>query len=120
LEGGSYALSPYQACHGTSGSATLRSDHDQSFPERFDAARVENRLVSFRTIHLTPIATAALAVLLATLLWLSAPVAIGRMLRPWEALLVAAGILALLEWWRGRRLRRQREQIESMRDSALW
>ncbi len=105
---------------GTGGPAMLCSDHDQSFPERFDTSRVENRLVSFRAIHLTPVATAAAAGLLSALLWLAAPVAIGRLLRPWEALLVAAAILALLEWWRGRRLRRQREQIESLRDSALW
>jgi hypothetical protein len=118
-EGGAYAPSPCQVCHGRTGDA-LRSDHDQSFPERFDLERVENRRVSFRSIHLTPVATAAVAALLAALLWLSAPAAIGRMLRPSEALLAAAGILALLEWWRGRRLRRQREQIESMRDSALW
>ena len=99
---------------------TLRSGHDQSFPQRFDGSHVENGLVTFRTIRLTPIGTFAVAVLLGALLWLAAPTAIGRALRPWEAFVSAAVLLALLEWLRGRRLRREREQTESLRDSALW
>ena len=84
------------------------------------AAHVQNGLVTFRTMRLTPIATFVVAVLLGALLWLAAPAAIGRALKPWEALVSAAVLLALLEWLRVRRLRREREQTESMRDSALW
>jgi len=62
----------------------------------------------------------AVALLLGALLWFAAPIGIGRALRPWEALVVAVVILALLEWRRERRLRREREQVESMRNSALW
>ncbi|NPC58388.1 hypothetical protein [Caenimonas soli] len=76
--------------------------------------------MSIQTLRITPIASFVIAFLLGGLLWLAAPVAIGRALRPWEALAGAAAILALLEWWRGRRLRREREQIDSLRDSALW
>ena len=84
------------------------------------AAHVQNGLVTFRTMRLTPIATFVVAVLLGALLWLAAPAAIGRALKPWEARVSAAVLLALLEWLRVRRLRREREQTESMRDSALW
>lgn len=73
-----------------------------------------------RTLYLTPIATLLVSVLLGALLWLAAPVALGRLLRPWEALVVAAAIWALLEWLRERRLRRERRQIDGLRDSALW
>lgn len=76
--------------------------------------------MSFRTMRLTPIATLVVAVLLGALLWVAVPVAIGRPLRLWEAVVVSAAILALLEWWRRRWLRREREQTESLRDSALW
>ena len=71
-------------------------------------------------MRLTPITSLVFALLLAALLWVAAPIAIDRALRPWEAVVVAVVILALLEWWRGRRLRREREQVESMRNSALW
>lgn len=71
-------------------------------------------------MHLTPMASVVVALLLAALLWLAAPVAIGRALKPWEALVFAAAIFAFLEWWRERRLRRERLQTESLRDSALW
>lgn len=70
----------------------------------------------FRTMRFTPIA----ALVVAVLLWLAAPAAIGRALKPWEAVVSAAVVLALLEWLRVRRLRREREQTESLRDSALW
>ncbi|CAA9385857.1 MAG: hypothetical protein AVDCRST_MAG51-95 [uncultured Ramlibacter sp.] len=58
--------------------------------------------------------------LVAALLWFAAPIAVGRSLKPWELLVVALISLAVLEWWRGRRLRQEREAVESMRDSALW
>ena len=71
-------------------------------------------------MRLTPIPSLVFALLLGALLWVAAPIAIDRALSPWEAFVVAVVILALLEWWRGRRLRREREQVESMRNSALW
>ncbi len=101
-------------------STALRPYHDESFPGRFVASHVENGLVTIRTMRLTPIATLVVAVLLGALLWLAAPAAIGRALKPWEALVCAVVLLALLEWLRVRSLRREREQTESLRDSALW
>lgn len=71
-------------------------------------------------MRFTPIVSVAFALLLGVLLGGMAPIAIGRALRAWELIVLAAVILALLEWWRGRQLRREREQIEGMRDSALW
>lgn len=71
-------------------------------------------------MHLTPVASLVVALLLGALLWFAAPAAIGRALSPWEVIVVMTAILALLEWWRGRRRRREREQTESLRDSALW
>lgn len=71
-------------------------------------------------MRLTLIANLVAAVLLGVLLWVAVPAAIGRPLRLWEALVLSAAALALLELWRRLRLRREREQTESLRDSALW
>lgn len=68
----------------------------------------------------TLIATLVLAVVLGVVLWLAIPAVAGRPLNVWEACLVSAAVLVIFEWWRGRRLRRQREHVESLRDSALW
>jgi len=76
--------------------------------------------VTIRTLLLTPIGTFVLAILLGALLWALAPALIGRSFRLWEAFVAAAAILVLLEWWRRRWLWREREQTESLRDSALW
>lgn len=73
-----------------------------------------------RTMRITPVATLFIAASLGAVIWLGAPVAIGRALKPLEALIIAAVVLVLLAWWRGRRIRRKRAQTESMRDSALW
>ena len=71
-------------------------------------------------MRLTPITILLLAVSLGALLWAVAPAVMGRSLLLWEALLLTAAIMVLLEWWRRRRLWREREQLESLRDSALW
>lgn len=92
----------------------------RSFPDPFAAFACRKWLVYSRTMRITPLASFVLALLMAALLWLAAPSAIGRALRFWEAITVAAAVLALLEGWRGRRLRRAREQTESVRHSALW
>lgn len=76
--------------------------------------------MAYRTMRLTPVAALVVAFLFGVLLWLAAPTAIGRALKPWEALVSAVVLLALLEWLRVRRIRREREQTESLRDSALW
>ena len=76
--------------------------------------------MQFRTLRFTPIATLAIAVALAAAIWLVTPVLSGRQLRLWEVLVVLAAVFAMLEFWRARRLRREREQTENMRDSALW
>ncbi|TFY99901.1 hypothetical protein [Ramlibacter rhizophilus] len=56
----------------------------------------------------------------AALLWLAAPAWLSRELQGWELLLATAVAWLLAAAWRRRMLRRQREQIESLRDSALW
>lgn len=71
-------------------------------------------------MRLTLIATLVLAIVLGAVLWLVAPAITGRSLKIWETCVVSAAVLAIFEWWRGRQLRRHREQIESLRDSALW
>ena len=76
--------------------------------------------MTIRTMRLTPIGTFVLAVLLGALFWAVAPAAMDRPLRLWEGVVVAVAIFALLEWWRRHRLWREREQTESLRDSALW
>lgn len=98
----------------------LRSGHDLSFPQQFDASGVENGFVAIRNLFLTPVGTFVLAVLLGAVLWVVAPVAVGRPLSLWEAFVATLAIVLLLEWWRRRRLWREREQLESLRDSALW
>ena len=54
------------------------------------------------------------------LAWFLATSAVGRSLRIWELALIAAVVLGLLQWQRLRRLRRYRQELESIRDSALW
>ncbi len=71
-------------------------------------------------MRLSPILTLVASLLVAGLLWLVAPVMVGRPLKPWELLGVAIIAFAVLVWWRGRRLRHERRELESMRDSALW
>jgi Flp pilus assembly protein TadB len=62
-----------------------------------------------------------LGALVVTLLaWLVGPPAIGRSLKIWELAVIAAVALGLLQWQRQRRLRRDRQALESIRDSALW
>ncbi|MFL6691545.1 MAG: hypothetical protein ACJ8GO_01155 [Ramlibacter sp.] len=60
------------------------------------------------------------SVAVTVLAWFLAPSAMGRSLRVWELALIAAVVLGLLQWQRHRRLRRYRQEIESIRDSALW
>jgi hypothetical protein len=90
------------------------------FSQRLDVCRVENGPVNFQTMRYTLIVNLVAAAVLGAVLWVALPDAIGRPLGFWAAFVVAAAALALLEWWRGRRLRREREQTESLRDSALW
>jgi len=71
-------------------------------------------------MRLTPIVNLVAAVLLGALLWVAVPALVGRSLSLWEVFVLAAAALGLLEWWRGRQLRREREHAESLRDSALW
>lgn len=71
-------------------------------------------------MRLSTVGNLVTAIVLDALLWLAAPVVVARPLERWEVLVVAAAIFALLELWRGLRLRREREQTESLRDSALW
>ena len=71
-------------------------------------------------MYLTPMGNFVVAVLLGALLWVVIPVVTGHPLRLWEVLVAAAAILALLEWWRARQIRREHEQTENLRDSALW
>ena len=68
----------------------------------------------------TPIAPLAAAAFLALALWTLAPLVVGREARAPELLMAGAGIAVALEWLRRRLLRRERQYLESLRDSALW
>ncbi|WP_143762921.1 hypothetical protein [Ramlibacter tataouinensis] len=57
---------------------------------------------------------------LPALLWLAAFVTLGRHLKVWEGAAIVVACPVLLAWLRGRQLRRERQELESMRDSALW
>lgn len=60
------------------------------------------------------------SLLIAALLWFAAPFVIERKLEPWELAGSATLAYVLIELWRRRRARQQRQQIEQLRDSALW
>ncbi|MGZ5178917.1 MAG: hypothetical protein ACXWC2_00455 [Ramlibacter sp.] len=62
----------------------------------------------------------AVSLLVAAIAWVVAPAAVGRSLKAWEVIAIGAAILGLLQWRRQRRLRLQRQALESIRDSALW
>lgn len=81
---------------------------------------MQNDLVPMRSLHLTPLATVVSSAVLALVLWGLAPVLVGREFHLRELLLLAALLVPLLEWRRRRALRRERQEIESLRDSALW
>jgi hypothetical protein len=70
----------------------------------------------YRHRAFVPLATAVIT----ACAWFSAPFALGRKLGAVEALVVAGASFAALAWWRARRFRLERQQTESMRDSALW
>jgi hypothetical protein len=62
----------------------------------------------------------SISVAITAVAWLAAPSLIARELAHWEL-----GVLAALAWgaahsWRKRLLRKRRECIEQLRDSALW
>jgi hypothetical protein len=52
--------------------------------------------------------------------WFLAPLWAHRSLGLAEALLVGGASVAVLGSWRARRLRRDRQKTEELRDSALW
>jgi hypothetical protein len=58
--------------------------------------------------------------MLALALWALAPWLVGRAVQAREVLLITAFAAPLLEWARRRWLRRERQALESLRDSALW
>jgi len=62
----------------------------------------------------------AVSLLAAAVAWVVAPAAMGRSLKGWEVIAIGAAALGLLQWRRQRRLRLQRQALESIRDSALW
>ena len=70
----------------------------------------------YRSRAFVPVAS----LLVTCALWLLAPFILGRSFRPLELVLLAAVSVALFAIWRVRRLRTERMEAESMRDSALW
>ena len=60
------------------------------------------------------------ALVVAAIGWFVAPAAVGRSLKGWELVALAAASAALLQWQRNRSIRRLRREEDSMRDSALW
>ena len=65
-------------------------------------------------------ATIAFLILVVGLFWVIAPMVIGRSLGPWEISLVAVVVVAMVWAWRWRQQRQKRQELESLRDSALW
>jgi Flp pilus assembly protein TadB len=70
----------------------------------------------YRSRAFVPVAS----LLVTCALWLLAPFILGRNIRSLELVLLAVVTLALFAFWRIRRLRTERMETESMRDSALW
>jgi hypothetical protein len=70
----------------------------------------------YRSRAFVPVA----ALLVTCALWLLAPFLLGRRFRPLELVLLVVVSAALFAIWRVRRLRMERMEAESMRDSALW
>ncbi|MDB5750085.1 MAG: hypothetical protein JWP65_506 [Ramlibacter sp.] len=59
--------------------------------------------------------------LASALLWLAAPGLFARLLDQWLVVVALVALAWLLfTAWRRRQSRRQREQAEGLRDSALW
>lgn len=66
------------------------------------------------------ISTVIFALALGVVLWVAASAITGSSLNIWEVCVVLAAVVAVLGWWRRRLARLRREQIDSLRDSALW
>jgi Flp pilus assembly protein TadB len=62
----------------------------------------------------------AACLFLIALAWLAGPSLLGRAFRAWELLALAAVVLAVLAWRHRRARRRERQDLERLRDSALW
>lgn len=77
-------------------------------------------VLQFPPRHVSRILVPLAFLLLTALAWLAAPATLGRKLTPWEVLVVLAVLLGVGAWRRRQRLRRERQEMESMRDSALW
>lgn len=70
--------------------------------------------------HVPRISALLVSTALAAIFWFAAPLALGRELEAWEWALFAAALIGPWAWWRRRRIRREREYLENLRDSALW
>lgn len=79
---------------------------------------VAHRFAPSMILSRTVVLTGALVV--AAIGWFVAPVTVGRSLKAWELLALAAASAAVLQWHRNRSIRRMRREEDSMRDSALW
>jgi len=80
----------------------------------------KNSRVPYRTLFLASFAPLALLIVVVGLFWVLAPKAIGRSLATWEVALVAVFVVAMQWAWRWRQQRLKRQELESLRDSALW
>lgn len=80
----------------------------------------KNTGVPFRTHFIASFAPVALLIVVVALFWVIAPMAIGRSLATWEIALGALFVVAMQWAWRWRRRRQKRQELEGLRDSALW
>jgi hypothetical protein len=53
-------------------------------------------------------------------LYLTYPWLFGRQIKGWEAMLAAAALGIVFRSWHVRQQRRERQDLEGLRDSALW
>ncbi len=80
----------------------------------------KNTNVPLRINLFASIAPIALLIMVVGLFWVVAPMAIGRSLAVWELILSVVILVAMLWTWRWRRQRQKRQELEGLRDSALW
>jgi uncharacterized protein YjiS (DUF1127 family) len=80
----------------------------------------KNKPVPFRTNFFASFAPIAILIVVIGLFWVIAPMAIGRSLATWEIALVTVFVVAMQWAWRWRQQRQKRQELEGLRDSALW
>lgn len=73
-----------------------------------------------RPLLLTRLLTVLAAALACGLLYFVFPWALGRDMNAWEVVAAAAVLVVGFEWLRARLQHRAQQELDSLRDSALW